>query len=549
MVSRTRDGNAPRHSEDPGSELERLAWPALDDEVLDHLRRAGVARDVEAGDVLFDVGQPGYDLVLLERGTLDIVDRADDQVVVTIHAPAFTGELGMLMKQGTFLACVAAEPSQVVVVSQQAVRSLVATVPEVSDVIVTAFAARRRLLIAWGEGGVIVVGRENDPESLRLRAFATRNGLPHRFVDRADEDAVAAVAATCDLPSNGTAVVVGRADVLARPTPRELAAALGLDLEVRSDERFDVAVVGAGPAGLAAAVYAASEGLRTLVIEDTAIGGQAGTSSRIENFLGFPTGIAGADLAFRGEIQAIKFGARLTIPRRAVSLRPVAEMFAVGLDDGSEVHARSVVLAAGVQYRRLPIDGIETFEGAGVYYAATHLEARLCADRDVVIIGGGNSAGQAAMFLSRYAACTHIAVRGEGLAATMSSYLSDRIDNDPRIRLWTRTEVVALEGDDRLREVTLENNRSGARERIESGALFVMIGARPNTAWLHDMVEVDDHGFIVTGTDGEPFATSTPGIYAVGDIRSGSVKRVASAVGEGSVVIAAVHRHLDRAGA
>ncbi|MCG8456601.1 MAG: FAD-dependent oxidoreductase, partial [Holophagales bacterium] len=318
----------------------------------------------------------------------------------------------------------------------------------------------------------------------------------------------------------------------------------GMDLQVEKGELYDLAVVGAGPAGLAAAVYGASEGLCTLVVEDTAIGGQAGTASRIENYLGFSTGISGSELAYQGEIQAVKFGARITVPRRAVALRRIDEGFELTLDDGSRARTRSVVIAAGVQYRRLPLERLEALEGAGVYYAATHLEARLCAGSDAVIVGGGNSAGQAAMFLSRHARCTHIMVRGEGLAATMSSYLSERIHGDPHIRLWTRTEVAALHGEEQLEAVTLRDRDSGETSRVEASALFVMIGAAPNTGWLQGTLELDEHGFVTTGQGGEPYGTSLAGVYAVGDIRSGSVKRVASAVGEGSVVVSAIHRYL-----
>lgn len=536
-------GAHPRTST-PRNDLEHIAWPILSSEQVELLREAGSERTVSKGEVLFEVGQAGYDLIYLEKGTLEIIDRAGDQVVVAIRGPNVMGELGMLMGQGTFLACVAAENSRIIEVPQAKALEMVATVPEISDLLVTAFAARRRLLIEWGEGGLTIVGRHRDPDSLRLQEFASRNRIPHRFVDRADEAALREIAETCELPPEGSAVVTGRFEVLARPSSRELATALGMDLTVHKDEVFDLVVIGAGPGGLAAAVYGASEGLSTLVIEDTAIGGQAGTSSRIENYLGFSTGISGTELAHQGEIQAVKFGAKITMPRRAVGLRPRDQGFEIDLDDGSIARGRSVVIASGVQYRRLPLDRLQHFEGAGVYYAATHLEARYCAGTDVVIIGGGNSAGQAAMFLSRHARCTHILVRGPGLAATMSSYLSDRIHSDPRIRLRTQTEVSALHGDGPLEAVTLRNRETGEETRISTEALFIMIGAAPNTDWLQGVVDLDDKGFVLTGKVGEPFVTSLPGVFAVGDIRSGSVKRVAAAVGQGSVVVSSVHRWL-----
>lgn len=528
----------------PKTELERIAWPELPSEIVETFRDVGTERTLDAGEVLFDVGQDSYDLSYIESGSVDIVDRSTGRAIVTIAALNVIGELGMLMGQGTFLAGVARERSQVIVVPQVTVRHLVATVPEISDAIVTAFAARRRLLIEWNEGGLRIVGRDDDPRTVRLLEFASRNRVPYRYVDRSDAAAMHALDLPDDAPTDGALVITGRAGMLVEPTTQELAVALGVDLRTDVDETFDVTVVGAGPGGLAASVYAASEGLRTLVVEDTAIGGQAGTSSRIENYLGFSTGVAGSELAFQGEIQAVKFGARIIAPRRAVNLHTNDGVFHVQLDDGTCAHSRAVVLANGVQYRRLPLDRLEHFEGAGVYYAATELEARFCVGTDAVIIGGGNSAGQAAMFLSRYAGCTNIVVRGNGLAASMSNYLTDRIDSDPRVRLWTHTELAELHGDDRLSAVTLRNRRTGEQTRIDTRAVFIMIGAAPNTEWLHGMVDVDDKGFIVTGRDGDPFVTSHDGIYAVGDIRSGSVKRVASAVGEGSVVVSGVHRYL-----
>lgn len=537
-----------RRTSSPKSELERTAWPALDPELIELLQRHGQSRTLGRGDILFEVGQDSYDFVYIEQGRVDILDRANDRTVICVEGGDFIGELGMLMGQKTFLAGVAAEDSRVIVVPQPVIRDLLATVPEIADIVVTAFAARRRLLMEWGEGGLVIVGEEGNRNALRLREFANRNQIPHRWVDRADSAAVAELAENCEVPASGTAVLTGRSEVLADPTPRELAAAFGLDLVADTDELFDVLVVGAGPAGLAASVYAASEGLSVLAIEDTAIGGQAGTSSRIENYLGFPRGLSGAELAYRAEVQAVKFGARITVPRRATTLRSDGDLFEIGLDDERRVRGRSVILASGVQYRRLPLEHLEAFEGRGVYYAATELEARFCRETEAVIIGGGNSAGQAAMYLSRHASCTHIVVRGDGLSATMSAYLSERIEQDDRIRLWTHSEVCRLHGSDSLERVTICGRDGGSEHDIDTRALFIMIGAAPNTEWLSDRVALDDKGFILTGSDaggdGDSYATSRPGVFAVGDIRSGSVKRVASAVGEGSVVVAAVHRFL-----
>ena len=536
-------------SSTPRSELERTAWPELDPAQLDLLRTNGETRTVRSGEVLFDVGQPNYDFFFVEKGGIDILDRSDDHVVATIEALNFTGELGTIMAQGTFHAAVAVEDSQVIVVPQARLLDLVATVPEISDMVVSAFAARRRLLIEWGEGGLTIVGRENSPATVELLEFASRNRIAYRFVDADDSEAVATILDPCGIATAVAAtrpvVVTGRSKALVGPNPRQLAAALGMALDVDTSETFDVIVVGAGPAGLATGVYAASEGLCTLIIDDVAIGGQAGTSSRIENYLGFATGISGAELAYQGEIQAVKFGARLLVPDRATTLHARDDGFELDLASGGKARARAVVLACGVRYRRLPLDRLADFEGAGVYYAATELEARFCRGTAAVIVGGGNSAGQAAMFLSRTATRTHLVVRGQGLAATMSNYLSSRIERDPDIVLHTDTQITELHGEHHLEAVTLHDSERGTDIRIDTGALFVMVGAAPNTDWLGHSVALDDHGFVLTGTESSPFATSTPGVFAVGDIRSGSVKRVASAVGEGSVVVSAVHQHLN----
>jgi thioredoxin reductase (NADPH) len=326
---------------------------------------------------------------------------------------------------------------------------------------------------------------------------------------------------------------------------------LGLNLDFENDEKFDVLIVGGGPAGVAAGVYAGAEGLCALVVEDVAIGGQAGTSSRIENYMGFPTGISGADLVWRGEVQAMKFGTRFAMPRRVVRLQRIEDQsFCATFDNGQRVHAKAVVVATGVQYRRLPLERLADFEGAGVYYAATEIETRYCKGTEAVIIGGGNSAGQAAMFLSRSASCVRVLVRGSSLAASMSSYLSSRLEADPRITIQYGAEVAELHGSDHLESLTIRDVKDGTSLVVDTRALFIMVGAAPNTEWLSGLVKLDDKNFVVTGYGAEgvrsPFATSLPGIFAVGDVRAGSVKRVASSVGEGSVVISKVWEFVNR---
>jgi thioredoxin reductase (NADPH) len=337
--------------------------------------------------------------------------------------------------------------------------------------------------------------------------------------------------------------------VIEDPTPEKIARLLGLDLDVAEGTMFDVLIVGGGPAGIAAGVYAGSEGLSALVLDDLAIGGQAGQSSRIENYMGFPTGISGADLCWRGEVQAMKFGTRFAVPRRASGLaRQEDGSFRATLDDGRTICARAVVVATGVQYRRLPLDRLEHFEGAGNYYAATDVEARYCRDTEVVVIGGGNSAGQAAMFLSRTARHVHVLVRGTSLAASMSDYLLSRLEQNPRITIHYTSQMQALHGGDRLEAVTIRDASGGQDWRIDARAVFVMVGAAPNTGWLSGLVALDGKGFVLTGPDAGAeggFHTSAPGFFAVGDVRAGSVKRVASAVGEGSVVISHVWAHVN----
>jgi thioredoxin reductase (NADPH) len=395
-----------------------------------------------------------------------------------------------------------------------------------------------------------LIGEDQDRNVRRIAEFASRNRIPYTSLAMGSAEAEA-MAQSCSIASRSPAVIFGRNIVLSDPTPDKVARLLGLNLDFKDDESFDVLIVGGGPAGVAAGVYAGAEGLCALVVEDIAIGGQAGTSSRIENYMGFPTGISGADLVWRGEVQAMKFGTRFAMPRRVVRLERLEdESFCATFDNGHRVRAKSVVVATGVQYRRLPLERLADFEGAGVYYAATEIEARYCKGTEAVIIGGGNSAGQAAMFLSRSASCVRVLVRGASLAASMSSYLSSRLEADPRISIQYGAEVSDLRGAEHLDSLTVRDVKTGASRDIDTRALFIMVGAAPNTDWLSGLVKLDDKGFVITGYGKEaaasPFATSLPGIFAVGDVRAGSVKRVASSVGEGSVVISKVWEFVNR---
>lgn len=527
-----------------------VAWPRLSTALLNILEKNGKKEFLPAGRVFFEVGQKSYDFAYILSGALNIVDRIKNKNVIRIKQGQFVGELGLLMGQKTFLASIAESDTQLIRVPHKKIIELISTVPELGDVLVSAFIARRHLLIEWGEGGVVLVGKATDPSLNRILEFLNRSRIPFRLVDRDNQQELDKVLETCTIPEADNFAVVGTSEVIPNPSPMAIASFLGLDLALNAENEYDLVIVGAGPSGLAAAIYGSSEGLRVLTIEDTTIGGQAGTSSRIENYLGFPTGISGAELAYRAEIQAFKFGARITVPRRAVGLAKQNGKYKVDLDDGQFVMAKSVILANGVQYRRLSIDRLVEFEGKGIYYAATELEARFCHGTNAVIIGGGNSAGQAAMFLSRYAKKTYIIVRRDGLSTTMSSYLSDRIKEDPRIEIITNTQIKSLAGKDSLSSVELIDHRNGTTQKIDTSSLFILIGAVPNTDWLKESIKLNDKGFIITGTEAKneafPYETSWPGVFAVGDIRSGSVKRVASAVGEGSVVISYVHQYLAK---
>ena len=524
-------------------EVDPLAWPVLSEGAVDMLRSVGEVLHPEPGEVLWDAGDR-YHLNLVLTGGVMLVDRRDDRVVFVVEEGDFVGELGMLMGQRAFLPGVAMPGTELLRVRVEELRGLVEISGELSDVLLSALDARRAMLKRLGEGGLVLAGDDDDPDLHRLRDFAERNQIPYRTVLRSDPPAWAELAETSSLPEAGAAVVTGERRVLAAPTTRDLATALGIDLWSISDgSRCDLLVVGAGPAGLAAAVYGASEGLSVVVVEDVAIGGQAGSSSRIENYLGFPRGVSGVDLARSAMLQAVKFGTRLVSPRAVTGLAPLAGGgFRIRLDDELDVNASAVVVASGVRYKRLDLPGLADLEGRGVYYAAGQLETAVVAGRNAVVVGGANSAGQAALFLARQAGHVHVLIRRDDLRGTMSNYLAQRLTHHERITVHPRSELSVVHGTTGLTAVTWRDHALGSDVRLEAAALFLLIGAEPCTTALHDAgVELDDKGFVVT-TDG--YATSLPGLFAVGDVRAGSVKRVASAVGEGSVVISAVHSYL-----
>jgi thioredoxin reductase (NADPH) len=536
-----------------GRDLREMQRVPLQPAHIAAIRAAGTRKHYPKGIMLAEIGAPADRFVYVEEGEIEVVNpfTGDRLVPSTLGPTQFMSEISLLSGGTWSLPMRAASDTTVVEVPRSAMLRLMAAIPEMSDIVITVLAARRRRQLDAGDGMLVLVGEDEDRAVRRVAEFAARNRLPYRSYPLGSAEA-AHVASSCGTAPLEPVVVFGRDVVVSDPTPEKVARLLGLDQDVPEDEAFDVLIVGAGPAGVSAGVYAGAEGLRALVVDETAIGGQAGTSSRIENYMGFPTGISGADLVWRGEVQAMKFGTRFVMPRRIESLDQLDNgAFCATFANGRRVLAASVVVATGVQYRRLPIARLAEFEGTGIYYAATENEARFCRDTEVLVIGGGNSAGQAAMFLSRTARHVRLLVRGDTLASSMSSYLSSRLEADPAITIEYGTHAVGLHGGDNLEAVTIRNE-DGDRT-VASCAVFVMVGAAPNTGWLAELVALDDKGFVLTGEAAgalSPFATSCAGIYAVGDVRAGSVKRVASSVGEGSVVISNVWEHvrgLDRA--
>jgi thioredoxin reductase (NADPH) len=541
---------------DPTDPYERQGqtFPKLSPEQLGRIAKFGETQDFAKGTALFRRGDRSVDFFVLVEGSVEITNHDTYGREDTIHVHRdrqFTGELDLFNNREILVSGHAGEDSRIIRVPRAVFPRLIEAEPDIGEIIMRAFILRRVGLMRYSQGGVVLIGSSHAGDTLRIQSFLSRNGYPHRLIDT-DQDPDAGGMITClkIRPEELPVVVLPDKANLLNPTTPALADALGLTESFDADRVYDLTVVGAGPAGLASAVYGASEGLDTLVIESLAPGGQAATSSKIENYLGFPTGISGQALAGRAQVQAQKFGARLAISRRAASIECDRRPFCVELEDGQRITTRAIVIATGASYRKLDIPDFDKFEGQGIHYAATWIEGNLCADEEVIVVGGGNSAGQAAVFLSQHARHVHMLVRSEGLAATMSDYLIQRIEASPKITLHAHTEVTALEGDRLLERVTITNRNTGESETKQVGNLFVMIGAVPNTDWLDGCVPLDRGGFVVTGRDGEgmalpsPYATEKAGIFAVGDVRSGSTKRVASGVGEGSVVVSAVHTYL-----
>ena len=540
-------------------------FPQLTPAQIDRVRPAARVRRVGPGEILFSPGDTKIPFFVLLSGVLEIVqpDLNGERLVTTHHPGAFTGEMSMITGQRCLVTGRVTEAGEFLEVSPEGLRSLIARDAELSEIIMRAFILRRLALINHNLGNAILMGSRHSASTLRLREFLTRNSYPYTYVDldtdTTSQELLDRFAVKLDeIP----VLICYTGKVLRNPTIQDLAAGIGMNANVDSSEVRDLVIVGAGPAGLGAAVYAASEGLNALLVENEAPGGQAGSSSKIENYLGFPTGISGQELASRAIHQAEKFGAKMMVAHKIVKLDCDRRPYSLMVDDGTVLSSRAIVIATGAEYNKPKISNLRNFEGQGVYYGATFMESQLCEGEDVIVVGGGNSAGQAAVFLAQTVRKVYMLVRSSGLAETMSRYLIQRIAENPAIELHCQTEIVGLEGDSRLERVTWLDKATGETSHHDIRHLFIMAGASPRTDWLRGCVALDENGFILTGRDLDAPAgsesaarwplqrpplmleTSLPGVFAVGDVRAGNVKRVASAVGEGAIAIHLVHKVL-----
>ncbi len=545
-------------------ERQAEVFPVLTAAQIARIRPSGNVRPVEAGEVLFEPGKFGMACFVVLTGKLEIAlgGLSGEQLIVTYGPGQFSGELVLISGARGFARGQVAEAGEFLELSAEALRALIAKDTELCDIFMRAFLLRRVTLISEGLGNVIVLGSQHSSNTLRLREFLTRNGHPHGYIDLDSDKAAQELLDRFDIKVEDIPVVIcSGTSVLRNPSNQMLAECLGFAGRREQPRIHDVAIVGAGPAGLAAAVYAASEGLDAVVIESEFPGGQAGSSSRIENYMGFPMGVSGQELTGRAVVQAEKFGAHMMVGEKVVKIRCDQRPYQLTLENGRVIDARSIVIATGAQYNKPKVANLERFEGQGIYYAATFMEAQLCTSEEIIVVGGGNSAGQAAVFLAGTASKVYMLVRGKGLSETMSRYLVQRIVENPAIELHFQTEIVALAGDAHLERVTCLNRATGEESAHDLRHVFVLAGASPRTDWLRECLALDEQGFILTGRDLDPILasapfkwplsrppqmleTSLPAVYAAGDIRSGNVKRVASAVGEGSISIHLVHRAL-----
>jgi thioredoxin reductase (NADPH) len=542
------------------------AFPTLTPEEIDRIRPLGRVRHVQVGEVLFKPGDATVPFFVMLSGRMEIAQPTlDGERMIALHEPGeFTGEMTMISGQKCLVFGRVAEEGDFLELSAENLRSLVARDAELSEILMRAFILRRLELIRQGWGNLVVLGSQHSARTLEIREFLTRNGHPYAYVDLDRDQTSQELLDRFDVKAADVPVVVcnGGQFVLRSPTIQKLAGCLGFNVVTGAKEIRDVIIVGAGPAGLAAAVYAASEGLDVLMIDTSSPGGQAASSSKIENYLGFPTGVSGQELAGRAASQALKFGARMLIARSVLRLNCDRRPYLVKLDGGEALAARTIVIATGAQYNKLALPNLAQFEGNGVYYGATHMESQLCQGEEVAVVGGGNSAGQAATFLAQTSSRVHMLVRSSGLSNTMSRYLIQRLEENTKVEFHFRTEITALAGSDHLERVMWRDRMSGDESEHAIRHLFLMMGASPRTEWLKGCLALDSKGFILTGrdldvasgADGDPrwslerapemLETSLPGVFAVGDVRAGNIKRVASAVGEGAISIHFVHRAL-----
>jgi len=538
------------------------AFPVLTAAQISRIRSVSQLREVKKGEILFEPDDTNVPFFVLLSGSMEIVqpDLTGERPIATHGPGGFTGEMTMISGRRSLARGRVTESGQFLELSAESLRSLVAKDAELSEIFMRAFILRRLELIRSGRGNVILMGSRHSANALRLREFLARNEHPYTYVDLDTDKTSQELLDRFDVKLDEIPVVICSArSVLRNPSIQELAERLGLNTAIDESKVRDLIIVGAGPSGLAAAVYAASEGLDALVIETATPGGQAGSSSKIENYLGFPTGISGQELAARAIAQVEKFGAKMMVAHSVARLDCERRPYKVVLDNGNRIAGRAVVIATGAQYNKPRIANLERFEGQGIYYGATYMEAQLCEQEEIIVVGGGNSAGQAAVFLSQTARKVHMLVRSGGLSGSMSRYLIRRIEENPGIELHCKTEIAALDGGTHLERVTWHDRSSGETSVHAIRHLFIMAGASPRTEWLRGCLALDDKGFILTGRDldaatgsavwtlarsPQMLETSLPGVFAVGDVRSGNVKRVASAVGEGAIAVHLVHRAL-----
>lgn len=535
------------------------AFPHLTEEELGCLEQIGCVKNFSAGETLFDAGDKDFSFFAIKSGEVIVVElSSDEEKEVTRHGQGeFTGDVSMLTGRPSVVTIRAAEDCQAIEISATQIKQMLGEIPEISDKLLDAFQLRREILENSSFLGIRVVGSADDKETLQLREFFYKNKVPHTFLDIAEESGQGALS-TLGKQSGDAPVIACNEHIQSKPSLGKVAECLGISREIK-DDVYDILIIGAGPSGLAAAVYGASEGLKTLCIDRMGPGGQAGQSSKIENYMGFPSGLSGADLANRAYLQALKFGAEFTAPVIVRSMSKIEDgLYGVKFCTGQTVRTKTVLIATGASYRKLPLKDCDRFEGAGVYYSATTVQARACKESTAIVVGGGNSAGQAAMFLADKSPHVKMLLRGDDIRKSMSDYLAKRIEKKSNIEVMYHSEITELKGDHRLREVTVSNKQSGESVSIDCTGVFIFVGAKPHTEWLPDTVALDKDGFVQTGPsiqqcekwtlDRPPceLETTLPGVFAAGDVRSGTTKRCAFAAGDGALGITCVHQHLSR---